>query len=189
MWNYSTERDPCCHYPCFPAWSVIWLSQMLHSFKWDCVQEGVFPLGSHVFALNRCGLSGVSFTGDGISLPSHGQEARAAVKVSVKLRGASSGVASKAWGRALIARMVFSWAFLRCWVKSGRGFVSACSLWSSVWTGVWKKPKTALRRISVTCVSGGTDVFLKQELAWGVTWKGANCRTWSLAQNVLASPV
>ena len=72
------------------------------------MQEGVFPLGSAVLALNRCGLSGVSFTENGISLVSPRQEARAQDKIGVKLRGASSGVVSKARGRALIVRMVFS---------------------------------------------------------------------------------
>lgn len=188
-WNYFTEGNWCCHYLCFPAWSVIWLSQMLHLFKWECVQEGAFPLGSAVLTLKRCDFSRVSCSENGISLGSPAQEAMVQDKIGVKLRGACCGVVSKAWGKALIAWMAFSWAFLRWWVRHGRQFVSTVSVWSSMWTGVWKKLQMALRRISVTCVSESTDVFPEQALAWGVSWKCANCRTWSSTQNGLARPV
>lgn len=86
------------------------------------MQEGVFPKNrSAVFALNRCGLYGVSFTEDGISLASPRQEARAQVKIGVRLRGAPSGVVSKAREELLS----HAWCLAEL---SGRGFVSACSL-------------------------------------------------------------
>lgn len=107
----------------------------------------------------------------------------------VKFREATAGIVSKAWGRADIAQTVFSWDFFRCWVSSRRSFVSACSLWSRVWIGNLKKPKITLTTISITWVLEGTSVFTEQGLTWGVTWKGANCGTWSLVLNVLASSV
>lgn len=58
-----------------------------------------------------------------MSFTESGQEARAQDKINVKLRGVSSRVVSKALGRALMVQMMMT-----CWVKSGRGSVSACSL-------------------------------------------------------------
>jgi len=81
---------------------------MLHLWKRDCGQEGVFPLGSALLALNRRGYSGVSSNEDEIFLASPRPEGRAREKIGVKLRGASFWVVSTAWGRALIAWTVFS---------------------------------------------------------------------------------
>lgn len=157
MLIYSVEGNWCCHYPCFPSWSVLWLSQTLHWFQWDCIQGSVFPVGWVVLAFNKSTLSEVSFTENGISLSSPRQKVRDQDKIDVKLKGASAGIASKALGRAVAAQMVFGWTFLRWWVSSGRSFVSPCSLRSSIFKEAQNNSEDYRRYL---------DIWGQQCLSW-----------------------
>lgn len=145
MWNYCTERNWCCVF-LFGLWSVshrccIYLSVTV-------CRKVSFPLGPVFLHLTDVACFDFHWEWDYPCLSK--AKAWARDKRDQKLMEVSSETESRAWVRAFVAQMIFSWAFLTSWV---RGFAPAWSLQSGV-GGSLRKAQNVFWRTSVTCVWG-----------------------------------